>query len=78
MQNYFDSADEFNLSQQEDDVDDDDDNSDNNIFDRLKAMKIGSLFQAMFFILHNGRKRTPLHIMNAVEIYEKCQKKSDI
>ena len=27
----------------------------------------------MLFNLHNGRKRTPLHLMNSVEIYEKCK-----
>ena len=38
-------------------------------------MKIGSLFQIMFYNLHNGSKRTPLHIMNSVEIYERCKSK---
>ena len=27
----------------------------------------------MFYNLHNGNKRTPLHVMNAVEIYERCE-----
>ena len=36
-------------------------------------MKIGSLFQIMFYNLHSGNKRTPLHVMNAVEIYERCK-----
>ena len=26
----------------------------------------------MFYNLHNGNKRTPRHVMNAVEIYERC------
>ena len=38
-------------------------------------MKIGSLFQIMFYNLHNGYKRTPRHIMNSVEIYERCKSK---
>ena len=41
--------------------------------DSLKSMKIGSLFQIMFYNLHSGNKRTPLHVMNAVEIYERCK-----
>ena len=36
--------------------------------DSLKSMKIGSLFQIMFYNLRSGNKRTPLHVMNAVEI----------
>ena len=36
-------------------------------------MKIGSPFQIMFYNLHNGNKRTPLHLMNVVEIYERCK-----
>ena len=40
-----------------------------------KYPKIGSLFQIMYYDLHNGYKKTPLHIMNACEIYEKCKSK---
>ena len=36
-------------------------------------MKIGSLFQIMFYNLRSGNKRTPLHVMNAAEIYERCK-----
>ena len=36
-----------------------------------KATKIGCLFQTIFYNLHNGRKKTPLHVMNSTEIYEK-------
>ena len=36
-------------------------------------MKIGSLFQILYYNLHNGRKTTPFHLMNSVEIYEKCK-----
>ena len=43
--------------------------------DILKSMKIGSLFQVTFYNMHNGYKRTPLHIMNSVEIYERCKSK---
>ena len=41
--------------------------------DVLKSMKIGSLFQIMFYNLHNGNKRTPLDVMNVVEIYQQCK-----
>ena len=36
-------------------------------------MKIGSLFHNTFYNLHNGNKWTTLHVMNAVEIYERCK-----
>ena len=38
-----------------------------------KATKIGSLFQIMIYNIHNGRQRTPLHIMSTTEIYETCK-----
>ena len=41
--------------------------------DVLKSMKIGSLFQIMFYNLHSGNKRTPLHVMKVVEINERCK-----
>ena len=41
--------------------------------DVLKSMKIGSLFQIIFYNLHNGNKRTPLDVMNVVEIYQQCK-----
>ena len=46
--------------------------------DVLKSMKIGSLFRVMFYNLHNGNKRTPLHTINAVEIYERCKNREFI
>ena len=39
----------------------------------IKSMRIGSLFQIMFYNLHNGNKRTPLRVMNAVEINERSK-----
>ena len=39
----------------------------------LKSMKIGSMFQIMFYNLHSGNKRTPLHVMKVVEINERCK-----
>ena len=34
---------------------------------------MNSLFQIMFYILYNGSKRTPLHIMNSEAIYDSCK-----
>jgi hypothetical protein len=36
-------------------------------------MKLKSLFQMMYYIIHNGRKKTPLHVMTAHHIYDKCK-----
>ena len=38
----------------------------------LQTVKIHSLFQIMCYNLQNGKMKTPLHIMNAHAIYEKC------
>jgi hypothetical protein len=38
-----------------------------------KRRKMMALFQIMFFIIHNGRKRTPLHMMNGQAIHEACK-----
>ena len=32
----------------------------------------------MFYNLHNGNKQTPLHVMNLVEIYERCKSREFI
>ena len=51
--------------------------SDDELTDKIsfKSAKIGSLFQIIHYTLHNGNKTTPLHIMNACEIYERCKSK---
>ena len=36
-----------------------------------KAAKIGSVFQIMFYNIHNRYQRSPLHKINAAEVYEK-------
>ena len=36
-------------------------------------MEIESLFQIIFYNLRNDKKRTPLYVMNAVEIYVQCK-----
>ena len=38
-----------------------------------KAIKIKSLYQIMYYILHNGRKNTPLHIMTGHNVYDTCK-----
>ena len=47
-------------------------NSDNN-YDSIpfKIAKIGSIFQVLYYNVNNDRKKTSLHSMNAIEIYEK-------
>ena len=35
--------------------------------------QISSLFQIIYYTLHNGNKITTLHVLNACEIYEKCK-----
>ena len=40
-----------------------------------KIVKIASIFQSMYYVLHNGRKRTPLHVMAGHSIYETCKSK---
>ena len=46
--------------------------------DVLKSMKIGSLFQIMFYNLHSGNKQTPLHVINVLKIYERCKSREFI
>ena len=38
-----------------------------------KQRKMISLLQIMYYILHNGRKRTPLHLMNGQAIHDTCK-----
>ena len=46
--------------------------------DVLKSIKIGPLFQIMFYNFHNGNKKTPLHVVNLVEIYGQCKSREFI
>ena len=46
--------------------------------DVLKSMKIRPLFQIMFYNFHNGNKQTPLHVINLVEIYDRCKSREFI
>ena len=38
----------------------------------IKMRKMRALHQIMYFNVHNGSKRTPLHILNAQSIHDKC------
>ena len=40
---------------------------------KSKVVKIFSVFQIMYYTLHNGRKKTPLQIMAGHSIYETCK-----
>ena len=40
-----------------------------------KKLQIFSLFQTMYYIMHNGRNPTPLHILTGHSIYHKCKGK---
>ena len=40
-----------------------------------KHDKILSVFQVIFFVLNNGRKRTPLHMLNSEAVYNACRSK---
>ena len=41
----------------------------------IKRRKMRALHQIMYFNVHNGSKRTPLHILNAQSIHDKCKSK---
>ena len=41
----------------------------------LKATKIKSIVQILYYNIHSGRKLTPFHVMNSVQIYERCSSK---
>ena len=60
------------MGEEDDDFDRDGDNEDSN-FHNSKGNKVMALLQIMFYIVHNGRKRTPMHIMNGEAIHEACK-----
>ena len=37
------------------------------------VVQISSMFQIMFYTLHSGHKKTPLHLMTGHTVYEKCK-----
>ena len=43
-----------------------------------KAIKIKSLYQIMYYIWHNGRKNTPLHVITGPSVYDRCKSREII
>ncbi len=44
----------------------------------VKKRKMLALFQEMYYVLHRGRKRTPMHVMNAESVHTVCKSKQII
>ena len=67
--------------EEEDDDDDNDNEEDKDVAENVQGMsdlkrrKIRVLHQIMYFNVHNDTKRTPLHILNAQSIHDKCKSK---
>ena len=38
-----------------------------------KITKLKALYQIMYYNIYNGQRRTPLHLMAAHNIYDKCK-----
>lgn len=41
-----------------------------------KLRKLKSVFQVLYFVVHNGRRKTPLHLTCAEEIHTTCKSKT--
>lgn len=64
-------TDKYVASEQEDDGNDDENEEgilDGNLSTQ-RCRKMQSLFQVMYYLRHHGRKRTPMHIMNAEAVH---------
>ena len=68
------------MEEEEEDDDDNDDVEDKDEAEEnvqglsdMKRRKIRVLHQIIYFNVHNGTKRTPLHILNAQSIHDKCK-----
>ena len=57
----------------EDDNTNEGDNERDCMSERVRVTKMKSLYQMMFYNVHNGRKKTPLHLMAAHNVYDKCK-----
>ena len=78
MPNSSDSNDESNINNRDSLIPNDDESNvlddDKNVSQTFDIpLKIKSLFQLIYYNIHNGKKKTPLHIMNSSAIYEKCK-----
>ena len=51
-----------------------DDETDSNVSE-AKRRKIMAMYQIMFYIVNNGEKKTPLHVINAEMIHDTCRSK---
>lgn len=40
---------------------------------KSRCRQMLALFQTMFYVLHSGRKSTPLHVLNSQSIYDTCK-----
>ena len=54
---------------QDEDEDEEQSFSQNSGLSLTRCKKIQSIFQIMYYVHHNGHKRTPLHIMNAESVH---------
>lgn len=43
------------------------------VLSKFKALKIKSFFQQLHFMASKGKKKTPLHVMNAINIHNTCR-----
>ena len=55
-----------------------DPNDESNDFKARKATKLKALCQVMFYMIHNGTRKTPLHLMVSHNIYEKFKSREVI
>jgi len=60
----------------DDDDDTSDDESSGNGSESPKLRKLKSVFQVLYFMVHNGRRRTPLHLMCGEGIHAACKSKT--
>lgn len=62
-------------------VDDEDNDGSDDTFNgtaskvKQHAMQLSCLFQIIYYKLHNGSKKTPLHMMTGHSIYDRCKSK---
>ena len=54
----------------------DDENDCGSGLSEKKCRQVQGLTQILYYILHRGRKRTPMHVLNSQAIYEACKSKT--
>ena len=55
-----------------------DPNDESNDFKDREVIKLKTLYQIMFYMIHNGTRKTPLHLMVTHNIYEKFKSREVI